>query len=158
MSKVLTAYFSAGGSTAKVASNLASAINADLFEIRPEIPYTSADLNWNNKNSRSSVEMNDKNCRPAIAAKVENMDQYDVVFVGFPIWWYREPSIIDTFMEAYDFSRKTVVPFATSGGSGLGNSSKNMQALAKGAKVVEGKRFNVRASEYELKNWASKWV
>ncbi len=158
MSKVLVAYFSAGGSTARVASNLASAISADLFEIRPEIPYTSADLNWNNKNSRSSVEMNDRNCRPAIAAKVENMDQYDVVFVGFPIWWYREPSIIDTFMEAYDFSGKTVVPFATSGGSGLGNSSKNMQALAKGAKVVEGKRFNVRASQDELKNWASKWV
>jgi flavodoxin len=158
MSKVLVAYFSAGGSTAKVASNLASAISADLFEIRPAIPYTSADLNWNNKNSRSSVEMNDRNCRPAIADKVENMDQYDVVFVGFPIWWYREPSIIDTFMEAYDFSGKTVVPFATSGGSGLGNSSKNMQALAKGAKVVEGKRFNVRASQDELKNWASKWV
>ncbi|MBP3870927.1 MAG: NAD(P)H-dependent oxidoreductase [Faecalicoccus sp.] len=158
MSKVLVAYFSAGGSTAKVASNLASAINADLFEIRPEIPYTSADLNWNNKNSRSSVEMNDKNCRPVILDKVENMDDYDVVFVGFPIWWYREPSIIDTFMEAYDFFGKTVVPFATSGGSGLGNSSKNMQALAKGAKVVEGKRFNVRASKDELKNWASKWV
>lgn len=158
MSKVLVAYFSAGGSTARVASNLASAVSADLFEIRPEVPYTSADLNWNNKNSRSSVEMNDRNCRPAIAAKVENMDQYDVVFVGFPIWWYREPSIIDTFMEAYDFSGKTVVPFATSGGSGLGNSSKNMQALAKGAKVVEGKRFNVRASQDELKNWASKWV
>jgi len=158
MSKVLVAYFSAGGSTARVASNLASAISADLFEIRPEIPYTSADLNWNNKNSRSSVEMNDRNCRPAIAAKVENMDQYDVVFVGFPIWWYREPSIIDTFMEAYDFSGKTVVPFATSGGSGLGNSSKNMQALAKGAKVVEGKRFNVRASQDELEQWASKWV
>ena len=158
MSKVLVAYFSAGGSTAKVASNLASAINADLFEIRPEVPYTSADLNWNNKNSRSSVEMNDRNCRPAIAEKVANMDAYDVVFVGFPIWWYREPSIIDTFMEAYVFSGKTVVPFATSGGSGLGNSSKNMQALAKGAKVVEGKRFNVRASQDELKNWASKWV
>ncbi len=158
MSKVLVAYFSAGGSTARVASNLASVVSADLFEIRPEVPYTSADLNWNNKNSRSSVEMNDRNCRPAIAAKVENMDQYDVVFVGFPIWWYREPSIIDTFMEAYDFSGKTVVPFATSGGSGLGNSSKNMQALAKGAKVVEGKRFNVRASQDELKNWASKWV
>lgn len=158
MSKVLVAYFSAGGSTARVASNLASEICADLFEIRPEIPYTSADLNWNNKNSRSSVEMNDRNCRPAIADKVENMDQYDVVFVGFPIWWYREPSIIDTFMEAYVFSGKTVVPFATSGGSGLGNSSKNMQALAKGAKVVEGKRFNVRASQDELKNWASKWV
>jgi flavodoxin len=158
MSKVLVAYFSAGGSTARVASNLASAVSADLFEIRPEVPYTSADLNWNNKNSRSSVEMNDRNCRPAIAEKVANMDAYDVVFVGFPIWWYREPSIIDTFMEAYDFSGKTVVPFATSGGSGLGNSSKNMQALAKGAKVVEGKRFNVRASQDELKNWASKWV
>ncbi len=158
MSKALVAYFSAGGNTAKVASRLASAVNADLFEIRPEIPYTKGDLNWLNKKSRSSVEMNDRNCRPAIASKIENMSEYDVVFVGFPIWWYREPSIIDTFMEAYDFSGKTVIPFATSGSSPMGNSSLNMQDLAKGARVVEGDRFPVRVSENELKQWASKWM
>lgn len=158
MSKALVAYFSAGGNTAKVASRLASAVNADLFEIRPEIPYTKGDLNWLNKKSRSSVEMNDRNCRPAIASKIENMSEYDVVFVGFPIWWYREPSIIDTFMEDYDFSGKTVIPFATSGSSGMGNSSLNMQDLAKGARVVEGDRFPVRVSENELKQWASKWM
>ncbi len=139
MSKVLVAYFSASGVTAKLSERLAAAINADIYEIKPQTPYTSAALNWMDKQSRSSVEMNDRSSRPAIGNKVEDMDQYDTVFVGFPIWWYREPSIIDTFMEAYDFTGKTIVPFATSGGSGMGDSSANMQALAKGAKVVEGK-------------------
>ena len=143
MSKKLVAYFSASGTTAKVAKKMAEAIGADLFEIKPEKPYTGADLNWQNKNSRSSVEMND---RPAIAVKVADMPQYDVVFVGFPVWWYREPSIIDTFMESYDFAGKTVIPFATSGGSGLGDSAANMQKLAKGAKVGNGKRFSGRFS------------
>jgi len=115
--KVLVAYFSASGVTAKVAKKLSNAIGADLFEIKPAEPYTSADLDWTNKKSRSSVEMADKSSRPAIANKVADMSQYDVVFVGFPIWWYREPSIIDTFMESYDFSDKQVVPFATSGSS-----------------------------------------
>ncbi len=154
MSKTLVAYFSASGKTAKVAEKLASVTGADLFEIKPETAYTKGDLNWLNKNSRSSVEMKDRNCRPAIASKVENMREYDRVFVGFPIWWYREPSIIDTFMESYDFSGITVVPFATSGGSGLGDSAKNMQALSVGAKVVEGKRFSTRVSEEELKSWS----
>ena len=154
MSKTLVAYFSASGVTAKVAKKLASAIGADLFEIQPEQLYTDDDLNWQNSRSRSSVEMNDRSCRPAIASSVENMAQYDCIFVGFPVWWYREPSIIDTFMEAYDFSGKKVVPFCTSGGSGLGDSAKNMQKLASGATVVNGKRFSPGVSEGELKSWA----
>ena len=158
MSKKLVAYFSASGTTAKVAKKMAEAIGADLFEIKPEIPYSGADLNWQNKNSRSSVEMNDRSSRPAIAVKAVNMPQYDVVFVGFPVWWYREPSIIDTFMESYDFAGKTVIPFATSGGSGLGDSAANMQKLAKGAKVVNGKRFSGSASAEELKAWAGQWA
>ena len=138
MARILVAYFSASGVTAKVAEKLAKAIDADLYEIAPVVPYTKTDLNWMDKKSRSSVEMNDRSCRPTIATTVENMAQYDTVFVGFPIWWYREPSIIDTFMEAYDLTGKTVVPFATSGGSGLGDSYKNMQALAPGATVYDG--------------------
>ena len=158
MSKTLVAYFSASGTTAKVAKKMAEAIGADLFEIKPETPYTGADLNWQNKNSRSSVEMNDRSSRPAIAVKAADMPQYDVVFVGFPVWWYREPSIIDTFMESYDFAGKTVIPFATSGGSDLGDSAANMQKLAKGAKVVNGKRFSGNASAAELKAWAGQWA
>ena len=157
MGKALVAYFSASGVTSKVAKNLASAIGADIFEIKPVQKYSKADLNWMDKRSRSSVEMNDRSSRPAIAERVNQMSDYDVVFIGFPIWWYREPSIIDTFMEAYDFSGKTVVPFATSGGSGLGDSAENMQLLAKGAKVEDGKRFGRSASASELKNWAEKY-
>jgi len=153
MSKVLVAYFSASGVTAKVAQKLAKAAKGDLFEIKPEKPYTSADLNWNDKNSRSSVEMNDRSCRPAIASKLDNMADYDVVFVGFPVWWYREPSIIDTFIESYDFGGKTVVPFATSGGSGLGETAKNLQALAPAAKVADGKKLSAMATEAEIENW-----
>ena len=158
MGKALVAYFSAGGVTAKLAKRLADGIGADLFEIKPETPYTKADLNWMNKKSRSSVEMNDRSCCPAISSKVDNMEQYDVVFVGFPVWWYREPSIIDTFMEAYDFSGKTIIPFATSGMSPVGDSGKNMQELAKGANVVSGKRFKNSASSEELKTWAGEWL
>ena len=158
MSKTLVAYFSASGTTAKVAKKMAEAIGADLFEIKPETPYSGADLNWQNKNSRSSVEMNDRSSRPAIAVKAADMPQYDVVFVGFPVWWYREPSIIDTFMESYDFAGKTVIPFATSGGSNLGDSAANMQKLAKGAKVVNGKRFSGSVSSEELKAWAGQWA
>ena len=158
MSKALVAYFSASGVTAKLAARLSDAIGADIFEIKPETPYSKADLNWMNKKSRSSVEMNDRNCRPGISSRVDDMAQYDVVFVGFPVWWYREPSIIDTFMEAYDFSGKTVVPFATSGTSGIGDSGKNMQELANGAKVLMGKRFKNSASSGELKSWAEEWL
>ena len=158
MSKVLVAYFSASGVTAKTAAKLAKAVGADLFEIVPEHLYTKADLNWQDKNSRSSVEMNDRNSRPAIKSRVENMEQYEIVFVGFPVWWYREPSIIDTFMESYDFSGKTVVPFCTSGGSGLGSTSSNLQALAKGATVLEGKRFSFMTTESSLKKWAEEII
>lgn len=158
MSKVLVAYFSASGVTKKVAKRLAEETGAVLFEIEPESPYTDADLDWQDKASRSSVEMNDRGSRPAIRSKVEDMSQYDVIFVGFPVWWYREPSIIDTFMETYDFGGKTVVPFATSGGSPIGNSGKNMQALALGANVTSGKRFAESASGKELVSWAAEWI
>ena len=156
--KILVAYFSASGVTARLAGRLAEAVGGDVFEIKPEIPYTDADLNWQDKQSRSSVEMNDRSSRPAIGNKVENIEQYSTVFVGFPIWWYREPSIIDTFIEAYDFSGKIIIPYATSGGSGLGDTSKNLQELAKSANVVEGKRFANNASVDELKTWANQWV
>ena len=152
--KILVAYISATGTTAGVAEKLASAINADLFEIKPVRPYTDADLDWRNKQSRSSVEMNDMNSRPEIASKVEDMKKYNVVFVGFPIWWYREPSIIDTFMESNDFAGKTVVPFATSGSSGMGKSGELMQKLAPKAKVLDGKRFPADVTADELKKWA----
>lgn len=157
MDKALVAYFSASGVTAKVAERLSEAAGADLFEIAPEVPYTKADLNWMNKNSRSTLEMNDRACRPPMA-EVPNVSGYDVIFVGFPVWWYREPSIIDTFMESADFTGKTVVPFCTSGGSGLGDSTQNMQALAKGAKVKEGQRFKGSVSADELKRWATRWL
>ena len=158
MAKALVAFFSASGVTKKLASNLADAIGAELFEIVPEKPYTDEDLNWQNSNSRSSVEMNDRACRPAITSKVENMAQYSVVFIGFPVWWYREPSIIDTFAESYDLSGKTIVPFATSGSSGIGDSGKNLAGIAKGAKVEEGRRFQANASSEELKEWAGAWL
>ncbi|MBR1895849.1 MAG: flavodoxin [Pyramidobacter sp.] len=157
MSKALVAYFSASGVTAKLAKRLAEAIGADAAEIVPEKPYTSADLDWTNKKSRSSVEMNDRACRPALASS-PSPDGYDVVFVGFPVWWYREPSIIDTYMEAHDFSGRTVVPFATSGGSGIGDAGANMQALAKGARVVLGKKWSASASAAELAAWAKEWI
>lgn len=155
MGKILVAFFSASGVTAKVAEKLAKVASADIFEIRPEVPYTKADLNWMSKKSRSSIEMADESCRPAIATKVDNMADYDTVFIGFPIWWYREPSIIDTFMESYDFTGKTVVPFCTSGSSGIGDSGSNMQSLAPGAKFGIGERFSKRVSENELAAWAS---
>ena len=158
MSKALVAFFSASGVTKKLSEKLAKAIGADLFEIVPEQLYTDADLNWRDKQSRSSVEMNDRSCRPAISSKVDDMSGYDVVFVGFPVWWYREPSIIDTFAESYDFSGKTIVPFATSGGSDIGDSGKNIAELAKGARVDEGRKFSANASEADLKAWAEKFL
>lgn len=158
MGNVLVAYFSTRGVTAKVAEKLAKETGADLFEIEPESPYTDGDLNWQDKGSRSSVEMNNRKSRPEIRSQVKNMEQYDVVFVGFPVWWYREPSIIDTFMETYDFNGKTVVPFATSGGSSVGDAGKNMQVLAPGAKVVTGKRFGADTSGSALGSWAAEWI
>ncbi len=158
MAKALVAYFSASGVTKRLAERLADAIGADLFEIVPEQVYTDADLNWQDQKSRSSVEMKDRACRPAIASKVDNMAQYDVVFVGFPVWWYREPSIIDTFAESYEFGGKTIVPFATSGSSGIGDSGRNIGELAKGSKAEAGKRFSANASADELKEWAEEYL
>ena len=156
MKKILVAYFSASGVTKRVAENMAKAAKADLFEIQPEKPYTRADLNWMDKNSRSTVEMKDRSCRPAMAVKPD-VSGYGVILVGFPVWWYREPSIIDTFMESADFTGRTVVPFCTSGGSGLGDSAENMQALAPGARVLEGKRFSPSAPPEELGKWAERF-
>ena len=158
MSKVLVAYFSASGVTKKLAEKLAEATGGDLFEIVPEELYTKSDLNWMNPKSRSSVEMKDRACRPAIASHVEDMASYDAVFIGFPVWWYREPSIIDTFAESYDFTDKTIIPFATSGSSGIGSSGENIASLAKGAKVASGERFKAGTSVEELRVWAAKWM
>jgi len=152
--KILVAYFSATGNTKAVAEKLATAINADLFEIVPEQLYTSEDLNWQNDQSRSSIEMGDRSSRPAISSKIDDMAQYKIVFVGSPIWWGREPSIIDTFIESYDFSDKTVIPFVTSGSSGIGDYGANLQSLAPNAKVLTGKRFSNDVSAEELKSWA----
>lgn len=154
MSKKLVAYFSASGVTAKVAEKLAEAVGAGLYEIRPEVPYTNADLDWQNKKSRSSVEMDDKSCRPQMADQSADVSGAEVVYIGFPVWWYREPSIIDTFLEAYDFSGKKIVPFCTSGSSGIGETAKRMQEIAGSGVVLEGKRFPSNVSVNELKTWA----
>ena len=146
-------YFSASGSTARLAQTLAAAADAKLYEIKPAVPYERKDLNWMDKKARSTVEMQDPNCRPALADTAAPVAEADVIFLGFPIWWYREPSIIDSFLEAYDFSGKTIVPFFTSGGSNLGEGQRRIEALAKGAKVLSGKRFSAHASERELKAW-----
>lgn len=156
MAKELVAFFSASGTTAKLAKKLASAIGADLYEIKPEVSYTAEDLNWNNKNSRSSLEMSDKTSRPAVANTVENMEQYDTIYVAFPIWWYVAPTIINTFLEQYDLTGKKIIPIATSGGSGMGNTNKELAPSCKGADLKEGKVFSVNTSEDELKAWAEK--
>ena len=140
--KTLIAYFSASGVTARVAKEMANAIGADLYEIQPTEPYTSADLDWMDRKSRSTVEMNDPACRPAIGSPVEHMEQYDTVFVGFPIWWYVEPRIVDTFLESYDFSGKTLIPFATSGGSGISKAEKSLQAHCPKADWKKGQLLN----------------
>lgn len=151
--KILVAYFSASGVTAKAAWKLSEAIGADLHEIKPEVPYSSADLNWMDKKSRSSVEMNDPSSRPAIAEKLPDMGKYDVVFVGFPIWWYVAPTIINTFLESYDFSGKTIIPFATSGGSGMGRTNDKLKPSCPGATLLQGKLLNGNLSEDSLKKW-----
>lgn len=153
MSKILVAYFSASGVTKNAAEKLAKAANADLFEIKPVRPYTDADLNWMDKKSRSTIEMNDLSSRPEIAKKCENMGSYDVVFVGFPIWWYVEPRIIDTFLESYDFSGKTVIPFATSGGSGLGKTAENFKKILGANVTVKDGKMLTRASETVVSDW-----
>ena len=153
MSRKLVAYFSASGVTAKVAETLSEAIGADLYEIEPAVPYTKKDLDWMDKKSRSTVEMNDPASRPAIAGMRDNMEDYDTVFVGFPIWWYVAPHIINTFLESYNLTGKTIVPFATSGGSDMGKTNEKLMPSCTGAKLIEGKVFNHSASHEELAAW-----
>lgn len=153
-SKVLVAYFSVTNHTKGIAEYLADGLNADLYEITPEDPYTDADINYNDKNSRTSIEMNDESARPAINGTVDNMDQYDVVFVGYPIWWGKAPKIMRTFVESYDFSGKTVIPFCTSASSGIGSSASDLKVLTSGATWLEGQRFSGSDSEAEVMEWA----
>ena len=152
MQKVLVAYFSCSGVTKKLAQTLAGVVKGDLYEITPAQPYTAADLNWQDKNSRSSVEMRDKSSRPAISGSVKDFAQYDTVFVGFPIWWYVAPTIISTFLESYDFSGKTIVPFATSGSSGLGKTVDVLKTVCPSAEFEQGKLMN-HLSDKEIENW-----
>ena len=154
MSRKLVAYFSASGVTAKVAEKLSEAIGADLYAIEPEVPYTKADLDWMDKKSRSSIEMNNPASRPAIAGKRDNMNDYDTVFVGFPIWWYVAPTIINTFLESYDLTGKTIIPFATSGGSDMGKTNEKLLPSCKGAKLLDGKVFKASVSGADLAKWA----
>ena len=142
MSKTLVAYFSASGVTARVAKEVADAAGADLYEIRPAQPYSPGDLDWMDKKSRSTLEMNDPACRPAIEGQVNGMEQYDTILIGFPIWWYVEPRIVDTFLERYDFSGKTVIPFATSGGSGIEKAERSLKAHCPQANWKKGKLLN----------------
>lgn len=154
-SKVLVVYFSATGTTEGVAEHIADGLNADIYEIIPEEPYTDADLNYNDNNSRSTIEMNDSSSRPAISGSMENMEQYDIVFIGYPIWWGEAPRILSTFVESYDFSGKTVVPFCTSGGSGVGSSASNLEQLTSGAAWMEGHRLNGSDSQDTVMEWVN---
>lgn len=154
MSKKLVTYFSASGVTKKAAETLAEAAGADLYEIKPAIPYTQSDLNWSDKKSRSSVEMKDPASRPELGDKNADVKNYDVIFIGFPIWWYVAPHLINTFLEAYDFSDKTIVLFATSGGSGFGKTVKNLKgSVAESTIIKEGKLLNGKLSKDELTAW-----
>jgi len=153
--KILVAYFSASGVTAKKAALLAEAVGGDLFEIKPKVPYTRADLNWMNKESRSSVEMRDPASRPEVAETVANIGDYSTIFVGFPIWWYVAPTIINTFLEAHDLVGKRIIPFATSGGSGMGRTNEMLAPSCKGAALLEGKLLNGAQSKESLAAWAA---
>ena len=148
MSRILVAYFSASGVTARAAREVADAVHADLYEIRPAEPYSAADLDWTDRKSRSTREMNDPACRPAMAAPVKDLEQYDTVFVGFPIWWYVEPRIIDTFLESYDFSGKEMIPFATSGGSDIAKAESSMEEHCPAAVWRKGKLVNSGAASW----------
>ena len=151
---VLVAYFSATGTTKGVAERLASAVGGDLYEIVPAEPYSDADLNWNDRESRSTKEQNDKSARPGIASETLDLSGYATIYVGFPIWWGEEPRILDTFVESYDFSGKTMIPFCTSSSSGIGSSGRNMEKLTSGATWLDGKRFGGSVSGDELRAWA----
>ena len=154
MSKKLVAYFSASGITRKVAEMIAEAADCDIYEITPKVAYTKADLNWMDKKSRSSVEMTDKKIRPELADNTIDISGYDEIILGFPIWWYVAPTIINTFLEAYDFAGKKIVLFATSGGSGFGNTVQELQPSAPNAQIVEGRLLN-RASKTEITDWVN---
>ena len=154
-SKTLVAYFSATGNTEGVAQKLADGLGADLYEITPTEPYTDEDLDYGNSGSRSSVEMNDPSARPAISGSVENMEQYDVVLIGYPIWWGEAPRIMSTFIESYDFSGKTLAAFCTSASSGFGNSDSALRAAASGATWMDGRRFSAGADSDEVMEWAN---
>lgn len=156
--KALVAFFSASGVTAALADRLARSIDAQVYEIRPAVPYSEADLNWMDKNSRSTLEMKDKSCRPTLADASAPVEDAEVIFVGYPVWWYREPSIIDSFLEAYGFSGKTIVLFATSGGSDLGKEAPARAAEIAKTAVKAGKRFSADATEDELKAWAEQFL
>lgn len=151
--KTLVAFFSASGETKKLAQTLASVVNGTLYQIKPETEYTPADLDWHDKHSRSSVEMQDPTCRPALAGIVEDINQYDTIFVGFPIWWYEAPRVIQTFLESYDLTGKAVIPFATSGGSNMGNTDSILQRSAPKAGWKLGKRLKATASAQEVTDW-----
>lgn len=153
MGKKLVAYFSASGTTANLARNLALAADADLYEIQPAVPYTEADLDWRNKQSRSSVEMRDASSRPSITGERLHTEDYDTIFIGFPIWWYVAPTIINTFLESYDFAGKTIIPFATSGGSGMGKTNDKLKPSCKGATLYEGKVFDCDCPQDKLLKW-----
>ena len=155
MSKKLVAYFSASGTTAAVAKTLSEAAGATLYEIKPQTPYTRADLNWQDKKSRSSVEMSDKSFRPPLADRDAHVEDYDIIFLGFPIWWYTAPTIVNTFLESYDFTGKTIILFATSGGSGLGKTAADLKNSAPGAVIQDGKLLNGRQSRESLAAWVS---
>lgn len=154
MSRTLVAYFSATGTTAKVAERLAEAIGADIFAIEPEIPYTDADLNWRDKQSRSSKEMSDKAFRPVVAQKRDNIGDYDTIYVGFPIWWYVAPTIVNTFLEGHDLAGKTIIPFTTSGGSGMGRTNEELKPSCPHSTLLDGRVFKVTAARAELAAWA----
>ena len=153
MSKTLVAYFSASGNTAKLAHTLATVVEGSLHEIQPKQPYTPAELDWRNEKSRSSVEMKNKLFRPEIANNVDGMAQYETIYIGFPIWWYVAPTIINTFLEQYNLEGKTIIPFTTSGSSGMGNTNAELKDSCKGAVLKNGQRFGANASAQELKKW-----
>ena len=155
MNRILVAYFSATCVTAKTAEKLADAIGADIFAIEPDTAYTAEDLDWRDKNSRSSVEMNDLTFRPAVSRRRDNMEEYDTIFVGFPIWWYKAPTIINTFLESYNFAGKTIIPFATSGGSGMGKTNEYLVPSCPGAKLMEGKVFASNTAHVEFITWVN---
>ena len=155
MSKVLVTYFSASGVTANAARNIANIIGADTFEIKPKVPYTSADLNWMDKQSRSSIEMNDKSSRPQIEGTVSKLDDYETILIGFPVWWYTLPTIIKTFIESLDFNGKILIPFCTSGGTGISGCEKDLRKAYPKYNWKEGKRLTGREDKSFIENWLS---